>query len=121
MPSREMHITDMQRPRSLSVSKRKAFLKKTLFVAFVAFVGFLVILFTVVALIYAPTDQVDTCQNVESGRYLFDPYTSQENFRLCHSKEAKLTGRLGQAITGMANTSVNRERQFCMYAMALSP
>ena len=117
LPSTETHITDMQRPRSFSVNKKKAFLKKLLFVAFVTFLGFLVILFTIVAHTLSPEDQVDTCQNVESGRYLFDPYGGQENFRLCHSKEARLTGRLGEAITGLDGTSVKREREFCTHAL----
>lgn len=107
----------MQRPRSFSVNKKKAFLKKSLFVAFVTFLGFLVILFTVVAHTLSPEDQVDTCQNVESGRYLFDPYGGQENFRLCHSKEARLTGRLGEAITGLDGTSVKRERKSSTHAL----
>lgn len=117
LPSRETHITDMRLSRSLSTNKKKAILKKILFVSFVILLGFLVILFTIVAHTLSPEDQVDTCQNVESGRYLFDPFTNQENFRLCHSKEARLTGRLGQAITGLEGTSVNRQRQWSVHVL----
>ena len=111
IPSRERHIADMRPPRTLGVIKRKDFVKRILFVSFVAFLGLLVILFTVVAHTLSSEDQPDTCQNVESGRYLFDPYTNEQNFRLCHSKEARLTGSLGQAIAGKGSTSVEKRSE----------
>ena len=74
---------------------------------FVTFLGILVIVFTVMAHVLTSPEEPDSCANQPSGTYLFD--YDQGDFRLCHSGEERLRGKLGHSIFSNPAIGVSKE------------